>query len=89
MQHNEKWRLQDLLGKAILNNRHQLLGHIVDVEIVPDDGRINFVELQIDDAKPARSVFVPWTQISVDIAGSKLTAPFGLRFLRSISQPRD
>lgn len=89
MRDDKKWRMQDLLGKAVLNKRHQLLGHIVDVEIVPDEGRINFVELQIDNARPARSVFVPWTQISVDEAAGSMTAPFGPRFLRSISQPRD
>lgn len=88
MRENRSWKMQDLLGKAVLNNQHELLGHIVDVEIVPDDGRINFIELLIDNGKPARTVFVPWSQVNVDGAGQCLTAPFKRHFLQSISLPR-
>lgn len=88
MQEHINWKTQQLIGLPVYNNESELLGHIVDFEVVPGSGRIGFVEVAIDEANPARSVFVPWSQVHIDRDGAAATAPFRRQFLASIGQPR-
>ncbi|MBT8136036.1 MAG: PRC-barrel domain-containing protein [Gammaproteobacteria bacterium] len=88
MEEHINWKTQQLIGKPVYNTDKELLGHIVDLEVVPGSGRIGFIELVIDEVEPARSVFVPWSQVQIDQDGNIATAPFRRRFLESISQPR-
>ncbi|MBT8098399.1 MAG: PRC-barrel domain-containing protein [Gammaproteobacteria bacterium] len=80
--------MQDLLGKTVINRQHELLGHVLDLEIGLNDGRINFLELCLDAGEPPKTVHIPWSQITVGGANDSLIAPFNLPFLHSIAKHR-
>lgn len=88
MQQKNNWKTQQLIGRPVYNSEKELLGHIVDFEVVPGSGRIGFVELVIDQAEPLKSVFLPWSQVKIGRDDEFATAPFRREFLESISQPR-
>ena len=60
------WRLTDLLNWTTRDIRGQPVGHIADVIIDPDEGRIAFLRIQMNRRGVPSDVriTVPWSAIS-------------------------